>query len=161
MIWRNFLWVTVNFSFFPQYTVTLRQKFRQINFLIWIRSANWFRESRFLLSSVKLVWREKLRWKIYLIDNCPNTPNTKYENVQAFMNLSLPKIRTLISRKNSIKTCLHYTFNFRTFYNWTWNYRKDSDIVALYGPRFFKKGEENHLKYVKRSYEPRGLLNNT
>ena len=49
----------------------------------------------------------------------------------------------------------------RNFYNWTWNYRKDSDIVASYGPSFTKMNESPPFKMIKSHYEPEGYLQNT
>ena len=49
----------------------------------------------------------------------------------------------------------------RNFYNWTWNYRKDSDIVASYGPSFTKLNAAPPFKMINNKYEPGGFLQNT
>ena len=61
--------------------------------------------------------------------------------------------------------CIVFLFLFihisRNFYNWTWNYRKDSDIVASYGPSFTKLNAAPPFKMIHDKYEPGGFLQNT
>ena len=47
------------------------------------------------------------------------------------------------------------------FYNWTWTYRRDSDILESYGPLIAKLNESAPVKNFKKKDLPKGILYST
>ena len=50
---------------------------------------------------------------------------------------------------------------FREFYNWTMNFRRDSDIVDSYGPFVARSGEASPTESYAYSSKPKGHLKTT
>ena len=51
--------------------------------------------------------------------------------------------------------------SFRYFYNWTMNFRRDSDIVDSYGPFVAKLGTRPATASYEYGVKPKGILTST
>ena len=57
---------------------------------------------------------------------------------------------------------ISYKFpNFRDFFNWTWTYRRDSDIIESYGPIIAKLAEPSPVLSFSQRKQPKGILKST
>ena len=50
---------------------------------------------------------------------------------------------------------------FRDFYNWTMNFRRDSDIIDAYGPFVARLEEKPPMPSYSYKLRPKGFLNST
>ena len=55
----------------------------------------------------------------------------------------------------------YYIPDFRDFFNWTWTYRRDSDIIESYGPFIAKLGEPPPVTSFSQRKHPKGRLKST
>ena len=51
--------------------------------------------------------------------------------------------------------------DFRDFFNWTWTYRRDSDIIDSYGPFIAKLAEPPPVSSFSERKHPKGRLKST
>ena len=55
----------------------------------------------------------------------------------------------------------HYIPDFRDFFNWTWTYRRDSDIIESYGPFIGKISDPPPVSSFSERKHPKGRLKST
>ena len=55
----------------------------------------------------------------------------------------------------------YYIPDFRDFFNWTWTYRRDSDIIESYGPFIAKLAEPPPVPSFSHRKQPKGRLKST
>ena len=55
----------------------------------------------------------------------------------------------------------YYIPDFRDFFNWTWTYRRDSDIIDSYGPFIAKLAEPPPVSSFSERKHPKGRLKST
>ena len=65
------------------------------------------------------------------------------------------------SRAENVPPYVNKKYLSSNFYNWTWTYRKDSDIIESYGPIVVKADDPPPFKFYKRKDTPKGILTKT
>ena len=55
----------------------------------------------------------------------------------------------------------YYIPDFRDFFNWTWTYRRDSDIIESYGPLIAKISDTPPVSSFSERKYPKGRLIST
>ena len=55
----------------------------------------------------------------------------------------------------------YYFSDFRNFFNWTWTYRRDSDIIESYGPFIGKISDPPPVSSFSERKHPKGRLKST
>ena len=67
----------------------------------------------------------------------------------------------LVIRKSVSYDFATAPISFRYFYNWTMNFRRDSDIVDSYGPFVAKLGTRPATASYEYGVKPKGILTST